>query len=103
MNGTQIAMSAVAADTRGSRPWMYSSACAIVLCIFQFPAIRGVRSATENLHSGERLPLDQLQRRAAPRRKMVNLVVEAEGGKRRRAVAPAHDRRPGCRRDGLRN
>ena len=33
-------------------------------------SISGVRdpSATQNRHSGERLPLDQLQRRAAPRR-----------------------------------
>src|SRR3954451_4855751 len=96
VNGTQMATSAVAADTRGSRPWMYSSASAIVLYIFQLPAISGVRaaSATENLHSGEGLPLDQLWRRAAARGEMVDLVGETELGERSRAVAAAHDRRP---------
>ncbi len=45
VNGTQIAMSTpLTEDTRGSSAWMYSSACASVLCIFQLPAISGVRS-----------------------------------------------------------
>ena len=31
------------AATRGSSAWMYCSASAIVLCIFQLPAMNGVR------------------------------------------------------------
>jgi len=76
------------------------------LCIFQLPAISGVRAdppATENLHSGERLALDQLERCAAAGREMGNLVVQPERGQRRGAVASAHDRRAACARDRLRH
>ena len=42
-NGAQTATSTPSAeDTLGSRPWMNCSASAIVLCIFQLPAIKGV-------------------------------------------------------------
>ena len=34
------------ADTSGSSAWMYSSACASVLYIFQLPAMQGVRELT---------------------------------------------------------
>ncbi len=44
VNGTQIATSTPSIDdTRGSSAAMYSSASATVLCIFQLPAMNGVR------------------------------------------------------------
>ena len=75
VNGTQIATSTPStADTRGSSAWMYSSACASVLCIFQLPAISGVRPAVSDATPapssactpGQRRALDQL---AASRRR----------------------------------
>ena len=44
VNGTHTATSIPSAvDTRGSRPAMNASASAIVLFIFQLPAMNGVR------------------------------------------------------------
>ena len=44
VNGTQTATSTPSAvETRGSRAWMKASASAIVLFIFQLPAMNGVR------------------------------------------------------------
>ena len=48
VNGTQIATSTPStAETRGSSAWMYCSACASVLCIFQLPAISGMRAGAD--------------------------------------------------------
>jgi hypothetical protein len=72
---------------------MNASASAIVLFIFQLPAMNGVRLLTRGLHAGQRLALDELQRRAAARREVVDAVREAELRERRGRVAAAHDRR----------
>ena len=49
VNGTQIATSTPSIeDTRGSSAWMYSSASSTVLCIFQLPAMNGVRATTQS-------------------------------------------------------
>ena len=48
VNGTQTATSTPSAvETRGSRAWMKASASAIVLFIFQLPAMNGVRDIYE--------------------------------------------------------
>ena len=72
---------------------MNSSASAIVLCIFQLPAMNGVRLMHESLHAGQRLALDQLERRAAAGREVVDPVGEPELRERRGGVAAADDRR----------
>src|SRR5580693_3151953 len=127
VNGTQIAMSHPLTDeTRGSSSWMCSSACASVLCIFQLPAISGVRSvpitsptaacsrswaggeppsrdarAVERLYAGEHAPLYQLQRGAAAGRQMVDGVLQAEMGERGGRIAAADDGNARRARDSL--
>ena len=78
---------------------MYSSACASVLYIFQLPAISGVRAITRRpprlrapRRPGSVAPLDQLERRAAAGREVVDRVLQAELRERRRRVAAADDR-----------
>ena len=70
MNGAQTAISAYSAVAiRGSRPDTNASASAIVLFIFQLPAIKAVcGSFARYLYSGKCLALDEFERRAAARR-----------------------------------
>ena len=85
---------------------MNSSACASVLCIFQLPAISGVRAPSSTpppRHSSacdarQRAALDQLERRAAAGREVVDRVLQAEVGERRGRVAAADDGQPRARR-----
>ena len=81
---------------------MNSSACSSVLYIFQLPAISGVRrahgaipGALERRDAGQRRALDQLQRRPAAGREVVDRVLEPEAAsapppspRRRRPSAP---------------
>ena len=81
---------------------MNASASATVLCIFQLPAISGVRLMLEHLHSGQRLALDQLQRRAAAGREVGR---RGRPGRTARSAAaespPPTTVVPGASRDGL--
>ena len=70
--------------------------------IFQLPAISGVRELSvppplrrgvlERLHAGQNLALDELERRAAAGREVIDAVLQAEARERGGRVAPAHHR-----------
>src|SRR4051812_31045701 len=91
--GTQSPTStAPTVPIRSRRSGTYARASAIVLYIFQLPAMYGRRPLSgviERLHSGQRLALEQLERRATARGQVRDLVRQAELGERRRAVAAA--------------
>src|SRR3954451_10995871 len=90
--------------SRDSSRCTYSRASAVVLCIFQLPAMycrRDPSGVIESLHSGQLLPLEQLERRAAAGRQVRDIVGEPELGQRRRRVAAADDGRPARAGHGL--
>src|SRR4051812_8854173 len=83
----------------------YSRASAEVLYIFQLPAMYCPRASgiIESLHPRQRLALEQLERGAAARGEMRDLIREAELHERGAGVAAAHDRRAVRTRHGLRH
>ena len=98
VNGTQIATSTPSTSaTSGASASTYASASAIVLYIFQLPAMNGVRlHATKNLHAGQGLALDKLERRAAAGGQVGHLVLQPElrdrRGASRRLRQPSYPR-----------
>src|SRR3954463_16234667 len=72
----------------------YSRASAVVLCIFQLPAMywRRASGVIERLHSRQRLSLEQLQSGATPSGQVRDLVGQAEARQRSPGVAAAHHR-----------
>src|SRR3954469_3148312 len=106
VNGGQIATSTpLPSGSRASSFCVYSRASAVVLNIFQLPAMYGRlwSGVIQRLHSRELLALQQLERSSATGRQMCNAIGEAELGKSRGGIAPAHDRRARRLRDGLRH
>src|SRR5687767_313121 len=70
-------------------------ASAGVLCIFQLPAMYGLRSdIVERLHSGQFLTLEQLERCTAACGEVGHLVRQSKLREGRRRVAAADDRGP---------
>src|SRR3954469_13910995 len=89
-------------EIRGSSASTNSVASATVLCIFQFAARYGVRSAIDEcLHPGQLLTLQQLQRSTSSCRQPVHIVREPELLNRRDRVAAAENGRPRGGGDGL--
>src|SRR4051794_1476206 len=84
--------------SRASSFCVYSRASAVVLNIFQLPAMYGRlwSGVIQRLHSRELLALQQLERSPATGRQMCNAVGETELGKSGSGIATAHDR--GARR-----
>ncbi len=109
VKGTQIATSTPSsADTRGSSAWMYSSACCSVLYIFQLPATSGVRPvkrttpAPSSASSPGSVPsLDELQRRAAAGREVVDPLLEPHRASAAAESPPPDDRQARSERDRL--
>src|SRR3954468_6395650 len=104
VNGGQIATSTpLPSGSRASSFCVYSRASADVLNIFQLPAMYGRRPSgvIERLHSGEILPLEQLERRAAAGRQMRDAIGQAELRQRRGGVAATDDGGAGRLGDGL--
>src|SRR4051794_72366 len=91
--------------SRASRRCTYSRASAEVLYIFQLPAMycRRASGIVERLHAGERLALEQLERRAAAGREVAHLAGEAKAHERGRGIAAADDRRAARARHRLRH
>src|SRR3954454_22364501 len=73
--------------SRDSSRCTYERASAVVLCIFQLPAMywrRDPSGVIQSLHSRQRLALEQLERRASARRQVRDIVRAAELRPRRR-------------------
>src|SRR3954469_37821 len=91
VNGTQSASSTpLPIGSRDSSRCTYERASAVVLCIFQLPAMywrRDPSGVIQGLHSRQRLPLEQLQRRASAGRQVRDLVRVTELRQRRGRVA----------------
>src|SRR5688572_27989621 len=94
---------------------MYESFCTTWIaskwlwCILQLPLIKGFRSGvgiwclSKCFETGEVALLEQLERRATDSRHVIDLAVESELLRGRRAVATADDREPAALGDGQRN
>src|SRR3954454_2453319 len=96
VNGTHRASSTpFPIGSRDRSRCTYSRASDAVLYIFQLPAMYWRRASriVERLHAGERLALEQLERRAAAGREVAHLVGEAEAHERGRGIAAADDGR----------
>ena len=101
VNGAQMRdVDAVEPDTAAAAPATKASASAIVLCIFQLPAISGVRLIAAPPRP-EGLPSTSSSEAPPPVDRWVDVVGETELRERRGAVAAAHDRRPRRLGDGL--
>src|SRR5439155_4657807 len=115
VNGAQTATST---PSRGRTAARNSRASACVLCIFQLPAMSGMRVtrappcvlalepassgiSLERDDTGQLATLDELERRSAAGRDVIDAVLEPEPGQRGDAVAAAHDRRRAGARDGF--
>src|SRR5687768_15833492 len=100
--GGQMTTSTPAGNSRATRSSQNAAAAALVLFIFQFAAItERLAGVIEDLHAGEGLSLEQLERRASARRQVRDRVREPEALERGGRVAAAHDRRPFAGRDRL--